>query len=401
MAFDINSNYRGDFYGRDRLGFTTPDVDASQWERPYLTIPYPAPWLPGKRRDDAHPAGAQVVISTGQLVGLDKSGALIPAGYFCGKSALSAAEGGAYCLVVYGADDVGFAINPQTGNKVASAGEYVCLGCPSDAAGATSLLSGDVVKLPNGTVIDIQASDVAFATSCNLIPGGYGRPVGYAVRNVFQYLGGVNSVTTIGGIHYLLDGVNPVGFRAHNYMHEMGTAIATKFVIHVPWIGATLTTLQSMAQSLGLTNYVQTDFSRSFAHFTGALGNNPGDLFPGCSVVASRQPGDAGNYAPYNPSDPTCTVDLICGRVLAVEPIYPILDYANRVRTQFERANEQIGPFREPNAVIGLMGGSATRGIDYAVNLSTNGLFRLANDANLANALTGEAYSYVYIHVSC
>ena len=67
-----------------------------------------------------------------------------------------------------------------------------------------------------------------------------------------------------------------------------------------------------------------------------------------------------------------------------------------------KRNEQQIGPFREPNAVIGLMGGSATRGIDYQINLATNGLFRLAKDSNNSAALADPAlYSYVYIHVSC
>ena len=410
MPFDQNNNYRGDFYGKDRLGFTTPDVDASPWERPFLPIGYPAPWLPGKRRDDAHPVGAQVVLSTGNLVGLDKSGALVPAGMTCGQSTLTAEEGGVYSLVVYGQDDVGFAINPQTGVKVQSAGEYVVIGCPAGAVGANNSTTpptlGDVVTLPNGTSIVIQDSDVIFATSCNLIAGGYSRPLGYAIRNVWQYIGGVNILANSGGIQYTLDGVNPVGFRAHNYMHEMATAIQTKFVVRVPYIGSSPAYLESLAQANGLTaspyNYVQTDFSRSFTHFTAPMGNSvaEGNLFAGCSVVPSSQQGDAGNFAAYNSE--LNSFDQICGRVLGIEAIYPILDFQNRVRTQFERNEQQIGPFREPNAVIGLMGGSATRGIDYQINLATNGLFRLAKDSNNSAALADPAlYSYVYIHVSC
>src|SRR5208283_4306175 len=187
MAFDVNNNYRGDFYGKDRLGFTTPDVDASPWERPFLTIPYPAPWLPGKRRDDAHPVGAQVVLSTGNLVGVDKSGALVPAGMVCGETAggQGHTSGGGYCLVVYGQDDVGFAINPKTGNKVQAAGEYVVIAAPSDGANL------DVVTLANGQAITVTGTDVTFGQTCTLIPGGYSRPLGYAIRNVWQYLGGV------------------------------------------------------------------------------------------------------------------------------------------------------------------------------------------------------------------
>ena len=413
MAVDINNNYRGDFYGKDRLGFTTPDVDASPWERPFLPVAYPAPWLPGKRRDDAHPVGAQVVLSTGNLVGLDKSGALIPAGYWCGQSAVNKTTAsiggityvtGGYSIVVYGQDDVGFAVDALTGQKVAVAGQYEVLGVPANPlAYSVGGSTGDLVLLPDGTSIPITSGDISNGEACTLIPGGYSRPVGYAVRNVWQYLGGVNLVTGFtDGVQYTLDGVNPIGFRAHNYMHEMGTAIQTKFVIRVPYIGATPGYLQSLAAAQSVTGapyyYTQTDFSRSFTHFTGTLGNSAGDLFAGCSVKASNFLGDAGSFAPWNSA--TDPADQICGKVLGVEAIYPILDYQNRVRTQFERNNEQIGPFREPNSVIGLMGGSATRGIDYQINLATNGLFRLLKD--IGKAITDPAlFTYVYVHVSC
>src|SRR5208337_1271614 len=89
MSFDVNNNYRGTLYGRDRLGYTTPDADASEPLRPFLPVPYPAPWLPGRRLDEGHPVGAQVVISSHQLVGLDKSGALIPAGLLGGSQGAS------------------------------------------------------------------------------------------------------------------------------------------------------------------------------------------------------------------------------------------------------------------------------------------------------------------------
>ena len=29
MGFDVNNNFRGVFYGKDRLGMVTPDCDAS------------------------------------------------------------------------------------------------------------------------------------------------------------------------------------------------------------------------------------------------------------------------------------------------------------------------------------------------------------------------------------
>src|SRR5208282_499632 len=89
MSLDINNNYRGTLYGRDRLGYTTPDADASEPLRPFLPVPYPAPWLPGKRLDEGHPVGAQVVLSSHSIVGLDKSGALVPAGLISGTQVSS------------------------------------------------------------------------------------------------------------------------------------------------------------------------------------------------------------------------------------------------------------------------------------------------------------------------
>ena len=71
MAFDDNNNYRGTFYGKDRLGMVTPDCDASDPVQPFLPIGYPAPWLPMRRRDDGHPVAAGIVISAGNAVGVD------------------------------------------------------------------------------------------------------------------------------------------------------------------------------------------------------------------------------------------------------------------------------------------------------------------------------------------
>jgi len=387
MSFDINNNYRGTFFGKDRLGFVTPDCDASEPIQPYLPVGYPAPWLPIKRRDEGHPVGAGIVISSHQLVGVDKSGGLIPAGLISGPQPATSA-GGRYCLIKYGPDDVGFTINPRTGVKVAAAGEYVLLAAPSNAQ------AGDVVD-----GISITAADITFANSCDLVPGSVARAIGYALRNVMQFIGGVDILDTTGGIKYVHRPSNPAKYTVHNYIHEMATAVRTSFVVRLPWIGATPSTLQQLAQTLNITGYTQTDWSRSFAHFTGAAGSAYGQLFPGCSVVPSDRFGavDAGNYAPYDPN--IHKPDQICGRVLGVEMMYPIRDYADRVRTQFERGLELVGPFRESNPVQMMMGGSATRGMDYAINVTTNGIFRLAVDQG--KTILPEFATYVYVKVSC
>ena len=50
-------------------------------------------------------------------------------------------------------------------------------------------------------------------------------------------------------------------------------------------------------------------------------------------------------------------------RVLGVEKLYPIRNYLDRVRTQFDRAQTLVGPWRESHPVQMMMGGSATRGL--------------------------------------
>jgi hypothetical protein len=495
MSFDINNNYRGTLYGRDRLGYTTPDADASEPLRPFLPVPYPAPWLPGRRLDEGHPVGAQVVISSHQLVGLDKSGALVPAGLLSGTQnssqiltskgpttttanvlasgvstltllvseftpsgnvspntttaatasnlsfsagdtitisgvttatglngayqllsaayngsttwtltfagGVSSAAGanfgsavirnytGCYCAVQYGQNDVGFARNVATGNPVAAAGEYEVIAAPSDA------VAGDIIVFPDGNVITVAAGDVTFGQACNVIPNSVARPIGYAVRNVFQFLGGVNLLSATGGVFYTLESMVPLQFRVHNYMHEMGTAIQTHFVLRMPWIGASPTALQGYATQDGISGYVQTDFGRSFVHCTGGTAGNPYAL-NGLSVVPSRLGSgtDAGNYSFYNSA--VNGFDEICGRVIGVESLYPIRDFANRVRTQFERATEAVGPFTTKTPSIGQLGGSATRGMDYMVNLTNDGILRLASDQN--KTIRPEYATYVYIH---
>jgi hypothetical protein len=388
MAFDVNNNYTGTFYGKDRLGFTTPSPDASDALRPWLCNPYPAPWLPRKRRDEGHPVGANVVLSDGHLVGLDSSGALIPAGYISGTQPASG-SGGNFCMVVYSQDDVGFTYNAATGNPVQAAGEYVLLACPSNA------VPGTIVE---GTAI--TANDISFAKACTLVPGNTARGIGYVVRNVFQYLGGVQVNSTTGGMNYTLLPSQPAMYRVHNYMHEPGTAVQTKYVLRLPWVGATPDTITSLAATDGVAGYAgMTDFAKSFVHFTGTAGNAAGNLFPGCFVVPSIGNGyrDAGCYAPFNPA--IHSIDNVVGKVIGVETMIPIRDYADRVRTQFDRANSFVGPFKDSNPSSLMMGGSATRGMDVAINLATNGVFRLANDQG--KTLHNEYGTYVYVHVNC
>jgi hypothetical protein len=187
---DVNGQYIGSMFGQDRIGQTTPDLESSEWLRPWLPVAYPAPYLPTLRQDQGHPKLASIVIGAHQLVGQDKNGALVPAGLFCGTQATKA-NGGQYCVIAYSPFDVKFAFNAQTGARVTAAGQYAVLAAPSDG------VAGDQVTLPSGQVITIQAGDLAFALACDLFSTGKVCPIGCAVRNVYQYIGGLASTSSL------------------------------------------------------------------------------------------------------------------------------------------------------------------------------------------------------------
>lgn len=393
MSIDINGQFSGSLYGQDRIGQTTPDLESSEWLRPWLPVAYPAPYLPTLRQDQGHPKLAGIVIGAHQLVGQDKNGALVPAGYFCGTQAAKA-SGGQYCVIVYQSWDVGFAYNPATATQVQAAGEFAVLAAPSDGA------AGDTVTLPNGTVITITTGTLAFALACDLFGTGKVRPIGCAVRNVYQYIGGVlvgtNTAATSSttGINYVLDGNNPINFAVLNYMHEMGTAIQTQFVLKLPWIGATPTTLATLASTDGVTGYQQL-FGRTFTHFTGATGTSNGQFSFGSGVVASVAGNgtDAGNFAPYNPTIHT-PQDLI-GRVIGIQNLAPV-GFLNRVRTLFDRP--MVGPMVDPNPAAIRMGGSATGGIPYHISVTTDAIFKRAYDQG--KTLHNEYSTHIIVRVN-
>lgn len=442
MAFDINNNFSGSVFGRDRMGHVVPDLEFTETLRPFLEIPYPAPWLPTLRQDQAHPVLASVVLTSQSLVGLDKNGAIVPAGLFCGTQSASktlaitnssvtgslgylnvvntltagqqvtitgltnvpalngtftilaatsaqivivtdeanvtsAAESaahvtpttpGKYCVIKYSLPDVGFAYNAITGNPVASAGETAVLAAPSDGA------IGDVVTFPDGTTYTIISSDLTNAAACNLFPQGVVRPVGLTIRQVYQYIGGVSVTGNTGGINFVLDGVLPLKYKVLNYMHEMGTAISTEMIVRVPWIGSSESALAAFAAEDGIIGYNQSAYGRSFAHFVGSMGQGPQYLAPGARIVAGKG-FSAGNYTTYTPGvdDPTNVV----GVVLGVRNTYPIQDYVNRVRTLYN-PKRLLGPIADPNPASIMMGGSATSGMDFIINLTTDGIFNAA-----------------------
>jgi hypothetical protein len=370
VAFDLNNQYTGKLFGKDRVGHTTPDLELSEVKRPWLPVPYPAPYLPALRQDQGHPVLASVVLSSQHLVGQDKSGALVPSGLISGSTPSGSNQ---WCILQWsagGADQ--FTIDPRTGKPV-TPGDHCVLACPCDAAPGN-------VTLSNGTIVAVTANDITWAKACNLFPnvtsGGAGataysygtaRPIGVATRNVLQYVGGVVVLdpTFAGGLLYSLNGLNPTGFQVLNYMHEMGTAIQTQYVLRVPWIGATPNTLQADATADGIQGYVQ-GYGRTFAHFTGTP-------TVGAGVTFSAFNGDQGNYGVFNPAV-NSPVDLI-GRVIGVLNMINKIGFSNRVKTLWD-PSRMTGPIADPNPASIMLGGSATAGLDYLLNLTTDGIYK-------------------------
>jgi hypothetical protein len=498
MAFDINNQYTGKLFGQDRIGHTTPDLELSDPLRPWIPVPYPAPYLPALRQDQGHPKLASVVLSSHALVGLDKSGAIVPAGLFCGKTPAGSNQ---WCIVQYTSTSADqFTIDPRTGTNI-TPGTHVVFAAPADAnPGNVTLTNGSIVtvtwadlnwawscnlfpsltagstasttttRVPvspvivastsaapstatwtlggttdtvygqisfslgvsgtvvtanlgsstgegnstgatlanaviainnalsaasistmhastgsgtliitgtvdtsapaNGTYTLAVTSDVDdLGTASTLIPYSYGvvRPVGVAIRNTFQYVGGVVVLdkSLNGGILYRLEGLVPTGFQVNNYMHEMGTAIQTQFVLRVPWIGATPNTLQTDANTDGIQGYYQSE-GRTYTHYTG----NPQ---PGAGVTFSIQQGDAGNYSDFSATT-NSPVDLI-GRIIGVMNMIHKVGYSNRIKTLWDPAR-MVGPMTDPNPASIMMGGSATGGLPYDLNLTTDGIYK-------------------------
>lgn len=385
MSFDINGQYTGQTMGKDRMGHTTPDLEASDWQQPYLPVPYPAPYLPGLRQDQGHPILGQVVLSSQAIVGLDKSGALVPAGMLCGNTGANAghATGGGYYAIKYSAADVLWGTtNPKTGVKVAAAGEVAVLASPTGA------VAGDVITFTDGTTYTVTAGDITFANACDLFAGGVAQPIGCTLRNVWQYLGGVTVVSATNGILYTLNGLNPTGFKFHNYMHDMGTAIRTQYYIRVPWVGATPGTLKTLTTTDAVTGFTQ-GYGLTFTHYTGTPKN-------GANVVASRLLGDAGNFTDYvptvhNPGD-------IIGNILGVVNMINKIGFANRVKTLWDPTRTQGGGTPDPNSASIMMGGSATKGIPYDINLTTDRAYSLAKTQG--KPIHAEYGTYVLIRVN-
>ena len=461
-GFDINNNFTGSLFGKDRQGFITPDAEASETLRPFFPVPYPAPYLKIKRRDQGHPVLAGVVLTSQELVGVDASGAFVPAGLFCGTqnrqgkatitnvaltsnvvtvtatnnyvagdvvtvaavtntaingtftvvsatsslftyalthanigtgadtgkvvlvSDITGKAAGTYCIIEYTSYDVGFTYNAISGNLVTAGGQVAVLAAPSDAA------AGDVYTFADGTTYTLLSGDITSAQACTLFSGGVVKPIGLTLRNAWQYIGGVNITTTTGGMHYTLDGVNPVGMPVLNFKYEMGIPIQTEMVIRLPWIGTSDTALTTFAAGDSISGYAQGQ-GRTFVHYVGTP--NPGDVV--CAARGGNGVGNgAGNYTSYNSA--VHSFSDITGKILGIQNMYPIRDFANRVRTLYD-PSRLVGPITDPNPISIQMGGSATSGIPTQINLTTDGIFNLAYKQG--KTLRPEYSTYVLVAV--
>lgn len=464
MSQDLHGQYTGKMFGQDRIGHTTPDLEASDSYRPWLPVAFPAPYLPGLRQDQGHPKAATKVLSSQMLVGLDKSGALVPAGLFCGAQANGAVlipsavvvsasntvltltvankcavgemvkitdstgsspydglilacetgtntttivltiaagadgaktaanftvqsqAGGEYCILHYGSGSIdAFTTNPLPASAVAevvTADSFKVLAVPDDA------VDGLVVTLPDGKACTITSAMITAAKACDLFPTGVVRPIGLTTRDVYQYIGGVTPKAYVGGLLYTLDPMNPIGFQVHNYTHEMGTAIQTDYVVRVPFIGASRKALTTLAGTDSVTGFSQS-YGLSFTHYTGAPKH--GNL-----VVGARGLQDAGNFTDYDASKHS--IADVCGRILGVINMVDKIGYMARVKTLWD-PSRLVGPYKDPNSASIMMGGSATGGLPYDINLTTDGAYKLWKDQKKSVSGKPQLGSYVLIRI--
>ena len=195
MALDAFNRYTGTGRPVDDMGETTPEIEVSESIRPWGKF-LPAPYLP-VGRFDVHKR-ANVVLSVGTPVGLDKVGSLVPAGIPDGH------------VFEFDSEDYRTGMfatrNPATGAAVTAAVTEAALHPnlvgTSGAAGAT--------------VVD------AFV-----------RPVGVTSYNVFSHEGGVSFSTWP---VYTLTHSNPVNYAQHNTMSQDLVAITCDYCLLVPYV---------------------------------------------------------------------------------------------------------------------------------------------------------------------
>lgn len=194
MALDTFNRYTGTGRPVDDMGETTPEIEVSESIRPWGKF-LPAPYLP-VGRFDVHKR-ANIVLSVGTPVGLDRAGSLVPAGIPDGHT------------FEFDSDDFRTGMfatrNPQTGAAVTSA--------TTEAKAVQGLLgvSGNLATQVEKFV----------------------RTVGVTSYNVFSHEGGVSFT---GWPSYVLTHSNPINYAQHNTMSQDLVAITCDYCLLLPYV---------------------------------------------------------------------------------------------------------------------------------------------------------------------
>ena len=321
----------GQFNARLKLyqhnGHITPDVEVSEGFRPDYF--FPAPWLPVIRYDAEWEVWFS--LTAGQVVSLNSDGHLVPAGM---------------TSVTYTANDVGEVYNVTTGELVTQAD----------------------LDANDGVTVTYYFCDGQSAAQYTAISPWH---VGIMPYNAFAYYGGVIPTELDSGyFSFECDPNRPMHEKYTNFNVQATVAILCDRYIQVPYVGdseteASLTAhARSYAHAYGDIASIS-DFVCDDAEGAATGMNANGYFFPGCYVCHDSN----GMYIPFD-SNTMSSLDIV-GQLLRIDSRYP-KNYLERVKT-FDSKGQYV--------TMDQMPGSATRGMDYAVHIATDGAYRAAIDA--------------------
>jgi hypothetical protein len=463
MSQDVNGQYTGKMFGQDRIGHTTPDLEASDSYRPWLPVAFPAPYLPGLRQDQGHPKLATKVLSSQMVVGLDKSGALVPAGLFCGKQANGAvliptaaavdtdvltitvankAEIGEQYVITDGKTGSpynGVTITAKTGTSASQiVADYTPGGdVPTIDVGkmtVRSTLAGEFCILHYGTgSIDAFTVNPASSTGALAVANSHvvlAAPAD-AVDNMTVTLPDGTVVTITSGDKTFAFACNmfptgvarPIGLATRDVYQYIG-GVNVKSVQ-----GGLLYTLDPM-NPLGFQvhNYthemgtaIQTDYVVRVP-WIGATRTRLTELAATATAIVGYQPGYGLSFTHFTgtPKSGDLVVPAqglmdagnftsydaakhsiadICGRILGVINMVDKIGYMARVKSLWD-PSRMVGPVKDPNNASIMMGGSATGGLPYDISLTTDGLYKLFKNQKKATDGLGELGTYVLIRIN-
>ena len=190
MPINANGSYAANHRVHDQIGNNIPTLEASEGNRPWGNFK-PASWLPVQFFDKYY--SNWFVTLPGKIVGFDNQGRVVPAQY-----------GLASATITYTANDV-------------TSGTL-------DVRTGVTLLIGAIGTFNVSAVSSFMGTGVAMVV---------GRPVGVSPYAYLQWSGD-------GGT--LDDGVNPLGYKDHNYNMQHQVAILCDYVLELPIVPAIATT---------------------------------------------------------------------------------------------------------------------------------------------------------------